>query len=214
VSEDRERERRYRRLLKWYPAEFRRENGEELVAVLMEFEGAGQRQPSMDLIKSGLWLRLRPRVPRTVVPAVRAAVVLMYAGALISALGFIATVPSLRYFADTNHLSLLGHRQSLPITIVAGLLLGLILTGAWMWMARAVGEGRRGARVLATVLVAPATLHLFGLKGLIAVVFAMVTWLIGLSAVWLLWRPASRAFFDRDVAALAPRPSEASRESN
>jgi hypothetical protein len=27
------------------------------------------------------------------------------------------------------------------------------------------------------------------------VVFAIVTWLIGLAAVWLLWRPTSSAFF-------------------
>jgi hypothetical protein len=48
---------------------------------------------------------------------------------------------------------------------------------------------------LSTVLVGLATLHLFGNKGLVEVVFAMLTWLIGLAAVWLLWRPTSSAFF-------------------
>ena len=81
-------ERAYRRLLAWYPREFRDENGPEILAVLMAEAPDGQRRPglagSADLIRSGLWMRLRPGVPRSA-RTVRAAVWLMYAGAAVSA---------------------------------------------------------------------------------------------------------------------------------
>jgi hypothetical protein len=203
-------EQRYRRLLKWYPAAYRQENDEELTAVLMACARAGQRRPglvaSVDLIKSGLWMRFRPRVPRAS-STVRRAVLLMYAGAIFTAVSLIVAVSSLNVFADTEGLRLLGHNQPLPISITVGVVVGLALITLWLWLARAVSQGRRGARVLCTVLVAPATLHLFGLKGMVSLVFAIGTWLIGLAAVWLLWRPDSRAFFHREDVALALRPT-------
>ena len=39
-------ERAYRRLLAWYPREFRHENGPEILAVLMADAAPGQRRPS------------------------------------------------------------------------------------------------------------------------------------------------------------------------
>ena len=39
-------ERAYRRLLAWYPREFRRENGQEILAVLMAGAPDGQRRPA------------------------------------------------------------------------------------------------------------------------------------------------------------------------
>ena len=85
-------ERAYRRLLGWYPREFRRENGPEILAVLMAEAPEGQRRPglaeSADLIRSGLWLRLRPSVPRSA-RTVRAAVRLMYVGAAVSAVEYL-----------------------------------------------------------------------------------------------------------------------------
>ena len=85
-------ERGYRRLLAWYPREFRRENGQEILAVLMAGARDGQRRPglaeSADLIRSGVWMRLRPSVPRSA-RTVQAAVRLMCAGAAVSAVGLI-----------------------------------------------------------------------------------------------------------------------------
>ena len=56
-------ERRYRRLLAWYPAEHRRVHSEEMIGVLLATAGQGQRRPSLadalDLIKGGLQARLR-----------------------------------------------------------------------------------------------------------------------------------------------------------
>ena len=88
-------ERGYRRLLAWYPRAFRRENGREILAVLMTCAPDGQRRPglaeSADLIRSGLRMRLRPSVPRSA-RTVRAAIVLMYAGAAISIVNLINSV--------------------------------------------------------------------------------------------------------------------------
>jgi hypothetical protein len=57
-------ERGYRRLLACYPARFRGEHGEELVAVLMAGARDGQRRPglaeSASLLRSALGMRLRP----------------------------------------------------------------------------------------------------------------------------------------------------------
>jgi hypothetical protein len=56
-------ERRYRRLLVWFPAEHRRVHGEEMIGVLLASAGRGQRRPrladALDLIKGGLQARLR-----------------------------------------------------------------------------------------------------------------------------------------------------------
>jgi len=60
-------ERSYRRLLAWYPRAFRHEKGQEILAVLLACTPDGQRRPGLaqaaDLIRSGLWMRLRPGVP-------------------------------------------------------------------------------------------------------------------------------------------------------
>ena len=80
-------ERAYVRLLAWYPRDFRRESGQEMLAVLMACAPPGQRRPglaeSADLIRGGLWMRLHPSVPQSA-PTVRAAVRLIYAGAAVS----------------------------------------------------------------------------------------------------------------------------------
>jgi hypothetical protein len=192
-------ERGYRRLLAWYPPAFRRDNGEELLAVLMACAPDGQRRPglaaSADLIRSGLWMRLRPSVPRSA-PAVRAAVRLMYAGAAVTTLSLIISIISLAFIGGgAARLRLLGRSQPLPVAITVGIMGGLVLIALWLWMARANGLGRNWARILSTVLFGLATLHLFGNKDVVQGFFAVVTWLVGLAAVWLLWRPDSNAFF-------------------
>jgi hypothetical protein len=57
-------ERRYRRLLACYPRAFRRENEEEILAVLLACAEEGQQRPGMassaDLIRGAIRMRLRP----------------------------------------------------------------------------------------------------------------------------------------------------------
>ena len=146
-------------------------------------------------------MRLRPNVPRSA-PAVQAAVRLMYAGAAVTTLSLIIALISVPFIGSGwGRLRVLGHNQPLPVVITVGIMGGLILIGLWLWMARANGQGRNWARIMSTVLFGLATLHLSGTKGLAdtnglaQVVFALVTWLVGLAVVWLLWRPASNAFF-------------------
>ena len=59
-------ERRYRRLLAWYPQPYRSEQEEEILAVLMAGAERGQRRPrlaeAMDLIKSAIRMRLSHHV--------------------------------------------------------------------------------------------------------------------------------------------------------
>lgn len=192
-------ERAYRRLLAWYPRGFRRDHGQELLAVLMACAPDGQRRPRLaacaDLISNGLWMRLRPTVPSSA-RTVQAAVRLMYAGAAVTALSLIISIISLAFIGrSAATLRLLGRSQPLPVAVTVGIVAGLVLIAMWLWMARASGRGRNWARILSTVLCGLATLHLFGNKGVVQVAFAVLTWLIGLAAVWLLWRPASSAFF-------------------
>jgi len=179
--------------------------------VLMAGAGDGQQRPrpgeAADLIRSAIWIRLRPSVPRSA-RTVRAAVRLMYAGAAVTTLSLIISIISLAFIGRrAASLRLLGRSQPFPVAIAVGIMGGLVLIALWLWMARANGQGRNSARILATVLFCLATLHLFGNKGVVQVVFAVLTWVIGLAAVWLLWRPTSNAFFQ--AAALSRRPGTA-----
>ncbi len=59
-------ERRYRRLLAFYPPVFRREHGREILSVLMAGAREGQRWPhpleAADLLRSATYMRARTRV--------------------------------------------------------------------------------------------------------------------------------------------------------
>jgi hypothetical protein len=63
-------ERRYRRLLRWFPARYRREHEQEILSVLMAGAAEGQRRPgladSADLVLSAIFMRWREvtRQPR------------------------------------------------------------------------------------------------------------------------------------------------------
>ncbi len=56
-------ERRYRRLLAFYPKAFRREHQEEIISVLMAGAAKSQRRPrlaeSVDLLRNGVFMRVR-----------------------------------------------------------------------------------------------------------------------------------------------------------
>jgi hypothetical protein len=142
---------------------------------------------------------LRPPVPA----AVRTAVKLMYAGAAVSIVPLIVALATpiagdihayhLRWGGHNLTAAQIGHWRPLIITVVT--VVGLVVPALWLWMARTSGQGREWARILSTVLFGLATLHLLGNHGVMQVSVAVLTWLVGLAAVWLLWRPASSAFF-------------------
>ncbi len=84
----------------------------------------------------------------------------------------------------------------------------LVPIAVWLWMARANGRGRNWARIVSTVLFGAATLNLTSAFNwlppgnhltLVPMIYGptlpVLYWLAGLAVVWLLWRPASRAYF-------------------
>ncbi len=194
-------ERKYRRLLAWYPRAFRRENGQEILAVLRACARDGQRRPglaeSADLIRSGLWMRLCPSVPRSA-PTVRAAVRLMYAGAAVTTISLIIAIISLALIGrSAATLRLAGRNQPFWVAVTVGIGGGLVVIALWLWMARANSHGRNWARILSTVLFGLATLELPSVfSGTVwPLILWAPTWLVGLASVWLLWKPSSSAFF-------------------
>lgn len=102
-------------------------------------------------------------------------------------------------------LRVLGRNQPLSVAIPVGIVIGLVLIALWLWMAWANGQGRNWARILSTAVVGLATLQLFGEHGIVQLILAVLTWLIGAAAVWLLWRPASNTFFSSRDFTHAPR---------
>ena len=152
---------------------------------------------------------LRPAAPAPV----RTAVKLMYAGAAVSAveliMGLALIIVDIKAAARGRFLghSLRGPER--PLVITVWIVFGLVVIALWLWMARANGQGRNWARILSTVLFGLATLQLrgdftqpvshagFGVTVLYygGTALFVAAWLAGAAAVWLLWRPASSAFF-------------------
>jgi hypothetical protein len=156
-----------------------------------------------------------PGLPRPAAPApVLTAVKLMYGGAAVTAVELVFGLALI--IVDINAAArgrFLGHSltspQMRPVVITVWVLGGLVVTALWLWMARANGQGRNWARILSTVLFGLATLRLPGAftrpvspagSGATVLYYGttalfVAAWLVGAVAVWLLWRPASGAFF-------------------
>jgi len=166
---------------------------------------------------------VEPRRPSAPAP-VRTAVRLMYVGAALSAVGLIIGLALI--IVDIQAAArgrFLGHSltapQMRPLVITVWLVFGLAGVALWLWMARANGQGRNWARILSTLLFGLATLQLlhpqsqgspagFGVTVLYygVIVLFVVAWLVGATAVWLLWRPASNAFLKpKGVTQALPR---------
>jgi hypothetical protein len=154
---------------------------------------------------------LRPPAPAPV----RTAVKLMYAGAAVSTVNLISGLVFIIAGSKAGHAEVNGRILTAaqashldPVLITVAVVSGLAVIALWLWMARANGQGRNWARIVSAVLFGLATLRLIGqasvqqpaghagfavmVFGVIVPVLALVA---GLAAVWLLWRPASTAFF-------------------
>lgn len=147
----------------------------------------------------------RPPAPQAVLNAVK----LMYLGAAISTASVIASLadigaikPALRtQFPHDTPAQINTAFKSLLIVALISAGIGI---GLWLWMARANSQGKNWARITSTVLFALETLSVLaslrGPKTIVGLVFPILTWLVGLGAVWLLWRPESNAFFKPQAA--------------
>jgi hypothetical protein len=152
---------------------------------------------------------LRPPAPAPALTAVK----LMYAGAAVSAveliIGLALIIVDIKAAARGRFL---GHSltapQMRPLIITVWIVFSLVVIALWLWIARANGQGRNWARILSTVLFGLATLQLRNPQpqgspagsGATVLYYGgtalfVAAWLIGAAAVWLLWRPASSAFF-------------------
>src|ERR1700678_1156850 len=148
--------------------------------------------------------------PRSAAPApVLTAVKLMYFGAAVSTVTLIIVLALIGGNKAGGHLRWNGHSLTAaqlshfkPLIITVTIVAGLVVPALWLWMARANGQGRNWARIVSTVLFGLATLQLTGIVNtpvghvgfgmeVLGLITPVLTWLVGLAAVWLLWRPAS-----------------------
>jgi hypothetical protein len=142
----------------------------------------------------------QPAAPATVQKAVK----LMYAGAAVSTVSLIVSLVSIggtkaAIRKAKPSLTVAQVNQLNTFIVALALISGLVGIALWLWMARATLQGRNWARILSSVLFLLATLDLFGVisqpKTVLGLVFPVLTWLVGLGAIVLLWRPASTEFF-------------------
>ncbi|MFE9204718.1 hypothetical protein [Micromonospora sp. NPDC007230] len=147
-------ERRYLRLLRAYPADYRRLRGAEIVGTYLDLAGPDRRWPSLadaaDLVRGGLRQRLRAAGADDLIPGIRLAAVLAFLAA--TALASVWSVLELRRPAPEMGLQPVG-----PFISIAAV--------AWAaWLVAAAGytlSTRRYARhllwaaVLLTALVVP-----------------------------------------------------------
>jgi hypothetical protein len=151
-----------------------------------------------------------PEPPRMQQPqTIQNAVKLMYAGAALSAVGLIlnlVTIGSLKSAirsADPNFTT--SQVNSAETVAIAGAIVGgLIAIGLWLWMASANGKGKSWARIVATVLFAINTLDLVASvarpHAVLALIFSVLIWLVGLGATVLIWNRESSSFYNQQLA--------------
>jgi hypothetical protein len=137
-------------------------------------------------------------------PSVANAVKLMYAGAAVSTVSLIVSLADISGTKSAirkarPNLTAAQVSQLNTFIISLAVVSGLIGIGLWLWMAWANNHGKNWARILSTILFCLATLDLVGVfsepKTVFGLLFPVLTWLVGVGAVFLLWRPDSSAFF-------------------
>ncbi len=142
----------------------------------------------------------RPPAPASVMNAVK----LMYAGAAISTVSLIislADIHGTKVAIEKARPNLTATQINQLNTFIISLAIvsGVLGIALWLWMAWANNQGKNWARILSTVLFGLATLDMIGVfsqpKTVYGLIFPILTWLVGLGAVFLLWRPESTAFF-------------------
>ena len=142
--------------------------------------------------------------PGGVVNAVR----LMYVGAAISLIGVILNIltrGSLKTRIRNTYPKLTGAQVTklAHLDFIFIIVLGLIFVVLWIWMAFMCRAGRNWARITGSVFFGFLTLFMVitlsgaggGLGGGLALIPALILWLVGLGAVILLWRKDASVFF-------------------
>ena len=142
----------------------------------------------------------RPPTPASVLTAVK----VMYAGAAASIGGIvidILTVSATKTAIQKRspHMSASQINSSQHVLVAAFIAGGVIAAVVWIVLARGCLRGRNWARITGTVLFALSTVDtLVGLTAPIAIgvrLWGALVWLIALTAIILLWRRSSSAYF-------------------
>lgn len=202
-------ERGYRRLVAFYPRSFRKENGEEIISVLLATSSPGQLRPglaeSLDLLKGALRMHMGlSHAPRSVVSAVR----LMYLGA-VAQFGVwvttIVTAPGIRASAAhryPEYAAAVVRVVNFDITLDTVLI--PLMAGAWLWVAWGNGRGSQWARLAAICFAALYTLAMGvnlaqGVAQLApaAMIASAVTWAIGIAALVFIFQRQSWPYYER-----------------
>lgn len=157
-------ERRYRRLLAWYPRAFRDEYSEEMVAVMMASASQDKERPgareSVNLLRSAIWARLRParrpglsqsRQDALALFSLLAPPFLVMVAALEVAVGFRLPASAIPYFS---------HREVGGLTFLSQPGFD-VAVGSLLAVAVAAALGLRRLTLAATVL---AVLYAVGLR--------------------------------------------------
>jgi hypothetical protein len=206
-------ERGYRRLLGCYPRAYRRENEQEILAVLMDSAREGQRRPglaeSADLIRGAARMRLRPasRPPRAVVGAV----LLMCAGAaasLAAQLTMVVTTGSVRSAVLHRYPAFTAAQWHGVLSELAIKEIGaLVCIGVWLWLAWANSRGHDWARMVFGAFYGLLCLSMLVALSQGAPVYApadfavgVVEWLIATAALVLIYRRPACAYYRPEPA--------------
>jgi hypothetical protein len=202
-------ERRYRRLLACYPRAYRRDNEEEILAVLLACAHDGQLWPglaeSADLIKGAMRMRLWPvaRPPRTV----QAAVWLVCAGVAAELAHLILNVTTAgsvgsAYARPYPSWAAAAVHHAVNVQLVKYDVLAAVAVGVWPLLAWALVRGRNLARfALAAYFGLDCLAQLDAISHGAAVnappdmVSAAVVWLLILAASVLLFTGASSRYY-------------------
>ena len=207
---------RYRRLLACYPGAFRRENEDEILAVLLACAQDGQQRPglaaSADLIKGAIRMRLRMagRPPRTV----RAAIRLMWAGAaaeLAVLITVIVTAGSVRSAVARRYPGLPAAQHAVNVGLVTDYIGASIGIAVWVVLIWALVRGRDRARIAVM-----ANFGAMSLSMIIAIaqdsaayapadlITGAVEWLIALAATVLLFTGTSSRYYRPEPRPVTP----------
>lgn len=166
--------------------------------MLKSFSPGGWKLP--DLVGAPEALALLP-------VSLRRAVRLMLAGAAVTAVWGVyvavltAVGPHFMIGPSGKKITISG--AQLTTSVIFMLVVTLILTAVWVLMARMTQQGRKWTRSTSTALFLlwsyMTFLSIGGVAGgaavVVEVVILAVIWVIGVSAVFLLWRPESSAYF-------------------
>jgi uncharacterized protein (DUF983 family) len=143
--------------------------------------------------------------PAEAPPSVRTAVMFMYAGAALSAIGLILTVVTFHSLevAVRNAAPQLSVRQAHATAVgavVVAVVVGLIGIGLWLWMAWANKAGKNWGRITSTVLFGLNTLALIAgfvrAGAALSRISSLLIWLAGLGAIVFLWRREASDYFE------------------